>query len=185
MALGLMDMNILPWEVVVESGIHLVVENFHTFVVENFHTIEVVHLGNNMEGVALGGGDVEMVVALYVVHMAHTVVVMVDMDEGHMKVVGEKWLLSVVEGHVEDMTHRHIVVVLGNHKEIHHSHLIDMHQRMALPHSALVGVVAMMIDHKHMALPTFDCPILDTHLHYSPHHLQHSCTHTHSQNENS
>ena len=42
MALGSMDMNILPWEVVVESSIHLVVENFHL--------LEVVHLGNNMEG---------------------------------------------------------------------------------------------------------------------------------------
>ena len=42
MALGSMDMSILSWEVVVESSIHLVVENFHI--------LEVVHLGNNVEG---------------------------------------------------------------------------------------------------------------------------------------
>ena len=42
MALGLMDMNILPCEVVVEGRIRLVVENFHL--------LEVVHLGNNMGG---------------------------------------------------------------------------------------------------------------------------------------
>ena len=71
-ALGSMDMSILPWEVVVESSIHLVVGNFHM--------LEVVHLGNNMEGVALESGDVGMVVALCAVHMAHMVVGMVDID---------------------------------------------------------------------------------------------------------
>ncbi|KAL4396651.1 hypothetical protein AHAS_Ahas01G0113200 [Arachis hypogaea] len=91
----------------------------------------------------------------------------------------------MVESYVEGMDHRHMVVVLESHKEIHHSHWIDMHHRMALLHSALVGVVAMRIDHKHMAPPTFGYPILDTPLHYSPHHLQHNCNHTHSQNENS
>ena len=55
--------------------------------------------------------------------------------------------------------------VLENHKEIHHSHLIGMHHRMALLHSALVEVVAMRIDHMHMAPPTFGYPILDAHLH--------------------
>ncbi|KAL4357259.1 hypothetical protein AHAS_Ahas09G0168800 [Arachis hypogaea] len=63
------------------------------------------------------------------------------------------------------MTHRHIVVVLESHKEIHHSHWIGMHHRMALFHSALVEVVAMNIDHMHMAPPTFDYSILDTFLH--------------------
>ena len=82
-----------------------------------------------------------------------------------MKVVGEKRLVSMVESFVEDMVHRHMVVVLESHKEIHHSHWIDMHHRMALLHSALVGVVAMRIDHKHMALLTLDYPILDTHSH--------------------
>ncbi|KAL4374058.1 hypothetical protein AHAS_Ahas05G0143800 [Arachis hypogaea] len=118
-------------------------------------------------------------------HMVQKEVGMVGKDHGHMEVFVENRLVSVVEGHVEDMDHRHMVVVLENHKEIHHSHLIGMHHRMALLHSALMGVVAMRIDHMHMAPPTFGYPILDTHLHYSPHHLQHSCNHTHSQNESS
>ena len=95
-----------------------------------------------------------------------------------MEVFGENRLVSVVEVHVEDMTHRHMVVVLESHKEIHHSHWIDMHHRMALLHSALVEVVAMKIDHIHMAPPTFGYPILDTHSHCSSHFLQHSCNHT-------
>ena len=82
-----------------------------------------------------------------------------------MKVVGEKGLVSMVEGYVEDMAHRHMVVVLESHKRIHHSHWIDMHHRMALLHSALVEVVAKRIDHMHMAPPTFGYPILDAHLH--------------------
>ena len=102
-----------------------------------------------------------------------------------MEVFGENRLVSVVETHVEDMTHRHMVVVIDNHKEVHHNHWISMHHRMALLHSALVEVVAMKIDHMHMAPPTLGYPILDTHLHYSPHHLQHNCNHTHSQSENS
>ncbi|KAL4381092.1 hypothetical protein AHAS_Ahas04G0098900 [Arachis hypogaea] len=81
--------------------------------------------------------------------------------EGHMEVFGEKGLVSMVEGYVKDMAHRHMVVVLDSHKEVHHSHLIGMHYRMALVHSALVEVVAKRIDHMHMAPPTFDCPILD------------------------
>ncbi|KAL4374105.1 hypothetical protein AHAS_Ahas05G0148500 [Arachis hypogaea] len=102
-----------------------------------------------------------------------------------MKVVGKKGLVSMVENYVEGMDHRHMVVVLESHKEIHHSHLIGMHHRMALLHSALVEVVAMKIDHMHMAPPTFGYPILDTHSHCSSHHLQHNCNHTHSQSESS
>ena len=79
--------------------------------------------------------------------------------------VGKKGLVSMVESYVEGMDHRHMVVVLESHKEIHHSHWIDMRHRMALLHSAFVEVVAMKIDHIHMAPPTFDCPILDTHSH--------------------
>ncbi|KAL4300200.1 hypothetical protein AHAS_Ahas17G0177100 [Arachis hypogaea] len=82
-----------------------------------------------------------------------------------MEVFGEKRLVSVVDGYVEDMAHRHMVVVLESHKGIHHSHLIGMHHRMALVHSVLVEVVAMNIDHMHMAPSTFGCPILDTHSH--------------------
>ena len=98
-----------------------------------------------------------------------------------MKMVGKKGLVSMVEGYVGDMAHRHIVVVLESHKVIHHSHWIDMHHRMALLHSALVGVVAMRIDHMHMAPPTFDYHILDACSHCNPHSLQYNCNHIHSQ----
>ncbi|KAL4287706.1 hypothetical protein AHAS_Ahas19G0213000 [Arachis hypogaea] len=91
----------------------------------------------------------------------------------------------MVESYVEDILHRHMVVVLESHKVSHHNHWIDMHHRMALLHSALVGVVAMKIDHMHMAPPTFGHPILNTHLHYSPHPLQHVDNQTHSHGENS
>ncbi|KAL4371629.1 hypothetical protein AHAS_Ahas06G0184900 [Arachis hypogaea] len=73
-------------------------------------------------------------------HMVQKAVGMVGKDHGHMKVFVENRLVSVVEVHVEDMTHRHMVVVLENHKKIHHSHWIDMHLKMALLHSALVGL---------------------------------------------
>ncbi|KAL4315544.1 hypothetical protein AHAS_Ahas15G0195700 [Arachis hypogaea] len=102
-----------------------------------------------------------------------------------MEVFGERRLVSMVEVHVKDMTHRHMVVVLESHKEIYHSYWIDMHHRMALLHSALVEVVAKRIDHMHMAPPTFDGPILDTHPHCSPHFLQHNENQIHSQSKNS
>ncbi|KAL4374269.1 hypothetical protein AHAS_Ahas05G0164900 [Arachis hypogaea] len=77
----------------------------------------------------------------------------------------------MVEGYVEDMAHMHMVVVLESHKEIHHSHWIGMHHRMTLLHSTLVEVVAMKVDHMHMAPTTFECPILDAYLHYNLHFL--------------
>ncbi|KAL4344252.1 hypothetical protein AHAS_Ahas11G0159800 [Arachis hypogaea] len=67
----------------------------------------------------------------------------------------------VVEGYIEKGVHRHMVVVVDNHKEVHHNHWIGMHHRMALAHSTLEEVVAKKVDHKHMAPPTFDCSILD------------------------
>ncbi|KAL4293685.1 hypothetical protein AHAS_Ahas18G0152800 [Arachis hypogaea] len=108
---------------------------------------------------------------------------MMDMD--HRVVLGDERLVRLVEVHVEGESHRHMVAVLGSHKVIRHSHWIGMHHRMVLLHSALVEVVAMKIDHMHMAPPTFGHPILDTHLHYSPHFLQHVDNQTHSQGENS
>ncbi|KAL4371649.1 hypothetical protein AHAS_Ahas06G0186900 [Arachis hypogaea] len=79
-----------------------------------------------------------------------------------------------------------MVVVVNNHKEIHHNRWIGMHQGMALVHSALKEVVAMKVDHRHMAPPTFDCPILDACFHCNFHLLQHSLNQTHSQSsENS
>ncbi|KAL4350520.1 hypothetical protein AHAS_Ahas10G0150200 [Arachis hypogaea] len=80
----------------------------------------------------------------------------------------------MVDGYVEDMAHRHMVVVLDSHEEDQHSHLIDMHHRMAFVHSTLVEVVAKRIDHVHMAPSTLDYSILDACLHCSSHSLQHS-----------
>ena len=54
----------------VESSIHLVVGNFHI--------LEVVHLGNNVEGVALE--RVDIVVVPYMAHMAQKLVGVMDMD---------------------------------------------------------------------------------------------------------
>ncbi|KAL4365134.1 hypothetical protein AHAS_Ahas07G0075700 [Arachis hypogaea] len=74
-----------------------------------------------------------------------------------------------------------MVVVVDNHKGVHHSHRIDIHLGMALVHSMLEEVVAKIVDHKHMAPPTFDCSILVAYPHYSFHSLQHYCNQTHIQ----
>ncbi|KAL4391064.1 hypothetical protein AHAS_Ahas03G0207700 [Arachis hypogaea] len=100
-----------------------------------------------------------------------------------MEVNGGMGLVSmVVEGYVEDMAHRYMVVVVDNHKEVHHNYWICMHQGMVLAHSTLEDVVAMKIDHMLNAPPTFDVPILDACFHYNSHFLQHSQNQTHSQN---
>lgn len=44
------------------------------------------------------------------------------MDMDHRKVFGNKGLVSMVNGYVEDEVHRHMMVVVDCHKEIHHSH---------------------------------------------------------------
>ncbi|KAL4329752.1 hypothetical protein AHAS_Ahas13G0331500 [Arachis hypogaea] len=98
-----------------------------------------------------------------------------------MEVFGGRGLVSMVEGYIEERVHRHMVVVVDNHKEVYHSHRIDMHLGMALAYSTLKEVVAKMVDHKLEAPPTFDCPILDANFHCSSHFLQHSCNYTHSQ----
>ncbi|KAL4344866.1 hypothetical protein AHAS_Ahas11G0221200 [Arachis hypogaea] len=87
----------------------------------------------------------------------------------------------VVRGFVKDKAHRYMVVVVDSHKEVHHNHWVGMYHGMVLAHNTLEEVVAKKVDHKHMAPPTFDSPILDASLHYSSHFLQHSCNHTHSQ----
>ncbi|KAL4316040.1 hypothetical protein AHAS_Ahas15G0245300 [Arachis hypogaea] len=80
----------------------------------------------------------------------------------------------VVEGYIEEGVHRDMVGVVNNHKEVHHSHCLGMHHGMTLVHSMLDGVVAKRVYHKHMAPPTFDCPILDASCHCNSHFLQHS-----------
>ncbi|KAL4299753.1 hypothetical protein AHAS_Ahas17G0132400 [Arachis hypogaea] len=80
----------------------------------------------------------------------------------------------VVEGYVEDMAHWHIVVVVDNHKEVHHIHWIDMHHGMVHAYSTLEEVVATKIDHMLETPPTFDFSILDACSHCNSHFLQHS-----------
>ncbi|KAL4300417.1 hypothetical protein AHAS_Ahas17G0198800 [Arachis hypogaea] len=80
-------------------------------------------------------------------------------------------LVCMVEGYVVEEVHRHMVEVVDNHTEVHHSHRIGMHLGMVLAHSALERVITMKIDHKHMAPPTFDSSILDASLHCSSHFL--------------
>ncbi|KAL4394561.1 hypothetical protein AHAS_Ahas02G0164300 [Arachis hypogaea] len=65
-----------------------------------------------------------------------------------------------------------MVVVVDNHKEVHHNHWIGIHHGMVLAHSILGKVVAMKVVHKLEAPPTFDCPILDAYPHYNSHFLQ-------------
>ncbi|KAL4329060.1 hypothetical protein AHAS_Ahas13G0262300 [Arachis hypogaea] len=85
----------------------------------------------------------------------------------------------MVEGYVEDEAHRHMVV--DSHKEVYHSHWIDMYHGIVVAHSALEEVVAKKIDHKHIVPPTFNCSILDACCHCNLHLLQHSCNHNHTQ----
>ncbi|KAL4356912.1 hypothetical protein AHAS_Ahas09G0134100 [Arachis hypogaea] len=72
---------------------------------------------------------------------------------------------KVVEGYVEGKGHRHMVVMVNNHKEVHNNHWFGMHHEMAHAHSTLEEVVAMKIDHMLEAPPTFDFQILDANSH--------------------
>ncbi|KAL4329772.1 hypothetical protein AHAS_Ahas13G0333500 [Arachis hypogaea] len=87
----------------------------------------------------------------------------------------------VVQSYVEEGVHRHIVVVVGSHKEVHCIHCLGMHHEMALARSALERVVATEVVHKLEAPPTFDCPNLDACSHCSFHSLQHNLNQTQSQ----
>ncbi|KAL4344240.1 hypothetical protein AHAS_Ahas11G0158600 [Arachis hypogaea] len=96
-----------------------------------------------------------------------------------MEVNGGKGLVSMVEGYVAGEVHRHMVVVVGSHKRVHHIHCLRMHHGMALARST--SVVAMEVVQKLEAPPTFDCPNLDSCSHCSFHSLQHNLNQTHSQ----
>ncbi|KAL4330421.1 hypothetical protein AHAS_Ahas13G0398400 [Arachis hypogaea] len=74
-----------------------------------------------------------------------------------------------------------MVGLVGNYKEVHHIHWIDMHLGMVLAHSKLVEVVAKRVDQILVAPPISDCPNLDACSHCSFHSLQHNCDQTHSQ----
>ncbi|KAL4315924.1 hypothetical protein AHAS_Ahas15G0233700 [Arachis hypogaea] len=57
------------------------------------------------------------------VHMVHKMVSMVDIGWGHTEVVGGMRLVSMmVQNHVEEVVHRHMVVVVDNHNKGHHIH---------------------------------------------------------------
>ncbi|KAL4287149.1 hypothetical protein AHAS_Ahas19G0157300 [Arachis hypogaea] len=90
-------------------------------------------------------------------------------------------LVTMIEDFIEEGVHRHMVEVVDNHKEVHHSHRVGMHLGMTLAHSKLEEVVAKNVVHKLEAPPTFDCPILDACSHCSFHSLQHYCNQTYSQ----
>ncbi|KAL4329956.1 hypothetical protein AHAS_Ahas13G0351900 [Arachis hypogaea] len=87
----------------------------------------------------------------------------------------------VVEGYIEEGVHRYMVGVVDCHKEVHHNHCLDTHQRVVLVHSASEEVVAKRVDQILVAPPIFDFPILDTSLYCNLHFLQHNCNQTHSQ----
>ncbi|KAL4373107.1 hypothetical protein AHAS_Ahas05G0048700 [Arachis hypogaea] len=98
-----------------------------------------------------------------------------------MEVNGRKGLVSmVVQSHVEEGVHRHMVVVVDNQKSTYQSHCLDMHHIMVVD-SPLEVVVTMRVDQILVAPPIFECPNLDACSHCNLLFLQHSCNQTHSQ----
>ncbi|KAL4320583.1 hypothetical protein AHAS_Ahas14G0025000 [Arachis hypogaea] len=106
--------------------------------------------------------------------MVDMVVGMVDMGWGHMEVNGGMRLVSMVEGYIEEGVHMHMMIVVDNHNEDHHTHWIGMHLGVVLAHSTLVEVVAMEVDQILGAPPTFGCSFLNACYHCNFHLLQHS-----------
>ncbi|KAL4350470.1 hypothetical protein AHAS_Ahas10G0145200 [Arachis hypogaea] len=98
-----------------------------------------------------------------------------------MEVSGGKGLVSmVIQSHVEERVHRHMVVIVDNQKSTHHSHCLDMHHKTVVD-SPLEVVVAMRVDQILVAPPIFDFSNLDACSHYNLLFLQHNCNQTHSQ----
>ncbi|KAL4345063.1 hypothetical protein AHAS_Ahas11G0240900 [Arachis hypogaea] len=125
--------------------------------------------------VVLETNGVGIMVALCMVHMVEVYKVGDMMEVGYRKVFGDMRLVSmVVEGYIEEGAHRHMVVVVDNHKEVHHSYWIGMHHRMVLAHNPFRKVVAKKGDQILEAPPIIDCSILDTCSHFSFHLLQYS-----------
>ncbi|KAL4397198.1 hypothetical protein AHAS_Ahas01G0167900 [Arachis hypogaea] len=92
-----------------------------------------------------------------------------------MDVNGGKGLVSmVVQSHVVEGIHRHMVMVVDNPKNAHHSHCLDMHHRTVVE-SPLEVVVAKRVDQILVAPPIFDCPNLDACSHCNLLYLQHNC----------
>ncbi|KAL4293523.1 hypothetical protein AHAS_Ahas18G0136600 [Arachis hypogaea] len=80
----------------------------------------------------------------------------------------------VVEDYIEEGVHRYMMVVVDNHKEVHHNHCLGMHHRMALAHGIFGKVVAKKVDQILEAPHIFDCSILDACCHCNFHLLQYS-----------
>ena len=97
---------------------------------ERVHSRKVVLLGKGMEMVrveVVHGSNLDRVVVVLKVlaHNDHKDVVWVIgymMDKGHRVVLGDERLVRMVEVHVEDEIHRHMMVVVECHKKSHHSH---------------------------------------------------------------
>ncbi|KAL4381607.1 hypothetical protein AHAS_Ahas04G0150400 [Arachis hypogaea] len=86
-----------------------------------------------------------------------------------MRLFGSKGLVSmVVQSHVEEGVHRHMVVVVDNKKSAHHSHCLDMYHRMVVD-NPLEVVVAKRVDQILVAPTIFDSSNLDVRSHYSFH----------------
>jgi len=72
----------------------------------------------------LGDIGIGIVVVLDVVHM---VIDMVFMNYGHMGLNGGVRLVSMVYGYIEEWDHMHMMIVVDNHNEDHHTHWIGTH----------------------------------------------------------
>ena len=69
-----------------------------------------------------------------------------------MKVVGKKGLVSIVESYVEDMDHRHMVVVLESHKVVHIGESLEVvYMEFVVLGSIGVGMV-VALDMVHMVV---------------------------------
>ena len=97
---------------------------------ERVHGRKVILLGKGLEMVSIEvvlGSNLDMVVVILevVAHNGHKNMVwmigyMMDMD--HRVVFGNERLVRMVEVHVEDEIHRHMMVVVECHKKNHRSH---------------------------------------------------------------
>ncbi|KAL4365497.1 hypothetical protein AHAS_Ahas07G0112000 [Arachis hypogaea] len=105
------------------------------------------------------------------------------MEVGYRKVFGKRGLVSMVGNNVEKLVHRHMMVVVDNHKEVHYNHWAGIHHGMVLAHNTLEEVVAMKVHHMLEASLTFDYSILDAYPNCSFHSLQHSLNQSHSQKD--
>ncbi|KAL4276052.1 hypothetical protein AHAS_Ahas20G0168600 [Arachis hypogaea] len=82
-----------------------------------------------------------------------------------MEVFAGIGLVSMVENNVKVGVHKHMVIVVDNHKKCHHNHWIGMHHGLNYAHNMPKEVVVMKIVHRIETPPTFDFSILDVYHH--------------------